>query len=117
MEYLMFAGALLAFLWFFWGMFVLVMGIYRAHLAGRLTKVTTILGLPFVIVGYAVDIFSNIFIATFIFAELPHEFMVTTRFVRYNAQPGNNWRKDIATYICENMLDVFTKKSFVRICF
>lgn len=27
----------LAFLWAFWAMYVLVMGIYRAHLAKRLT--------------------------------------------------------------------------------
>ncbi len=107
MEYLIFAGALLAFLWFFWGMFVLVMGIYRAHLAGRLTKVTTALGLPFVIVGYVVDIFTNIFIATFLFLELPREFLVTTRFKRYNDGTGSNWRKTVATYVCENLLDVF----------
>jgi hypothetical protein len=107
MEYLIFAAGLLAFMWFFWGMFVLVMGIYRAHLAGRLTKLTTVLGLPFVIVGYAVDIFANLVIAPVLFLDLPREFMVTSRFVRYNAEPGHNWRKDIATYVCENMLDVF----------
>ncbi len=38
----------LAFLWAFWAMYVLVMGIYRAHLAKRLTPVTLALSLPFV---------------------------------------------------------------------
>ena len=37
----------LAFLWAFWAMYVLVMGIYRAHLAKRMTPVTLALSLPF----------------------------------------------------------------------
>ena len=36
------------FLWAFWGMHVLVMGIYRAHLSHRLKGLVLVLSLPFV---------------------------------------------------------------------
>lgn len=49
MDYALFV---IAFLWAFWAMYVLVMGIYRAHLAKRMTPVTLALSLPFVALGY-----------------------------------------------------------------
>jgi hypothetical protein len=39
-------GLLLAIMWTFWAVYVLVMGVYRAHLSGRLGTVALILGLP-----------------------------------------------------------------------
>lgn len=42
----------IGFLWAFWGMYVLVMGIYRAHLSHRLKGLVLVLSLPFVAVGY-----------------------------------------------------------------
>lgn len=101
-----YALALALYLWAFWGAYVLVMGLYRAHLNNKLTPLTTALGLPFVIFGIVVDVLANIFIATIIFLEIPKELLVTTRLARHNTS-GSGWRKDIATYICSNLLDVF----------
>lgn len=100
-------AVLVIYLWVFWGLFVLVMGIYRAHLDHRLTTFQTWLGLPWVIIGYTVDVFSNIFIASILFLELPKELLVTSRLSRYINTDGASRRKSIAGYICENILDSF----------
>ena len=97
---------LLAFMWIFWGLYVLVMGLYRVYLKGQLTKVTMILGFPFLVIGILCDIIANVFIATCLFLELPKEFLVTSRLTRYvNTDKG--WRNKWANAICNNILDVF----------
>jgi hypothetical protein len=96
----------LAFLWAFWAMYVLVMGIYRAHLAKRLTPVTLALSLPFVALGYVMDVLANVTVASAVFVEPPREALVTDRLKRH-MQTGNGWRFALARYICDNLLDVF----------
>lgn len=94
------------FLWAFWGMYVLVMGIYRAHLSHRLKGLVLVLSLPFVAVGYLMDVFANVTIASLVFLEPPREWLVTGRLQRYIAQ-GKGWRYVKAKYICDHLLDVF----------
>lgn len=96
----------LAFLWAFWAMYVLVMGIYRAHLAKRLTPVTLALSLPFVALGYVMDVLANVTVASVVFIEAPREALVTDRLKRH-MQASNGWRFVLARYICDNLLDVF----------
>jgi hypothetical protein len=102
-------AAVVGFLWVFWGLYVLVMGIYRAHLAKRLTPVTTALSLPFVLLGYAMDVLTNITVASLVFLEPPREFLVTTRLQRHIASTyaRGGWRKRLATWVCDHLLDVF----------
>ena len=101
-----FFGGLLIVLWLFWGIYVLVMGVYRAHLSGRLGKIALILGLPIVVVGIILDIFVNIFIATFVFLDLPRELLMTNRMIRYrNTDAG--WRAKLSQFICDHLLDIF----------
>lgn len=95
-----------AFLWAFWALYVLVMGLYRAHLAGRLTPLTTALGLPFLLIGAAFDVVANVTVATLVFLEVPREFLVTTRLRRYIAGPPG-WRRDRALEVCTQLLDPF----------
>lgn len=97
---------LLAFLWAFWAMYVLIMGIYRAHLAKRLTAVTLCLSAPFIVLGYLMDVIANLTVAALVFLELPRELLVTSRLSRYVAQ-GHGWRFKAANWICNNLLDVF----------
>lgn len=97
---------LLAYLYFFWTLYVLVMGFYRAHLNNRLTRFTKILSGPWVIVGVIFDASANIFIATFVFMELPREWLVTTRLTRYQTYP-KGYKKKLAEYICDKLLDPF----------
>jgi len=96
---------IILFVWAFWYFYVLVMGLYRAHLAGRLTPITTALAIPALVVGYAMDIVANITVASLLFKDIPREWLVTTRLKRY--QEGDGWRKDWADWICTNLLDPF----------
>lgn len=98
---------LIGFLYGFWALYILVMGIYRAHLSGRLSKAGYVLGLPWVAFGYVVDILAQYTIATIYFMDLPrrNEHLVTDRLKRYSK--SNGWRKIKADWICTNLLDVF----------
>ena len=98
-------GALI-YLWIGWGFYVLIMGLYRAHMDNRLTRTTKLLSLPFLCVGVVLDILANIFIATVIFWELPHEWLVTTRLERHMQKDVLNWRGHLANWVCANLLDL-----------
>lgn len=97
---------ILSYCWISWGLYVLIMGVYRAHLAKRLNWATILLSLPFLALGYILDVLANIFIASILFLEVPREWFVTTRLQRYNAQKSN-WRSKLSKWICDNLLDVF----------
>lgn len=116
------------YLWALWYAYILVMGLYRAHLAGRLTRFTYFLAIPALLIGYAMDVLANITIASAMFAELPRvriemrvvsrlglsmkvpaidvEWLVTDRLKRYIASEAG-WRADLATLVCTHLLDYF----------
>ena len=108
MSALMLVGSAFVFLWALWGAYVLVMGLYRAHLDKRLTKFTYTLSVPFLLLGYAMDIVANILIATVLFMEWPIEWLVTDRLSRLMG--GTGWRSRLAAWICKQLLDVFDPK-------
>ena len=97
------------FLYAFYGLYILVMGVYRAHLQKRLTRINYILCFPWVLVGYLFDVFANVFIIPFIFLELPRETLVTTRLKRHLRTPEDDrdWRYDLASLVCTKLLDIF----------
>lgn len=97
-----------AYLVLFFYMYILVMGIYRAHLQKKLKGFVFALCLPAVIVGILFDVFANLLIATIVFWQLPRELLVTDRLIKIKSNPLEHWkRKYIAQYICDNLLDVF----------
>lgn len=96
--------AAIGYIWIFWAFYVLTMGLYRAHLDGRLSGMQLCMGLPFVMVGIALDVMCNFTIAAIMFAELPNEILVTERLKRHD-RSGYGWRCDLARWICTNMLD------------
>lgn len=100
------AGTLI-FLWVFWALYVLVMGIYRAHLKKQLRGLTFIMSVPLVAIGLAVDVFAQYTLACIFFLDLPRrgEHLVTARLQRYSA--GSGWRKIKADWVCTHLLDVF----------
>lgn len=105
------ALAALGYLWAFWLLYVLTMGLYRASLAGKLTHVALVLGSPFVILAIAVDLLANWTLATMWFREWPplawgRPDLVTSRLSRYIDGP-EGWRKAHATWLCHNLLDSF----------
>lgn len=87
-------------------MYVLVMGIYRAHLSHRLKGLVLVLSLPLVAIGYLMDVIANLTVASLLFLEPPRELLVTSRLQRYVALE-QGWRFRIADWICNHLLDVF----------
>ncbi len=61
---------------------------------------------PAALLAVFMDVFFNVFIATFIFMDLPEEYMFTKRLSRYKAE-GAGWRTRVANWLCFNLLDQF----------
>lgn len=101
-----FAVLLACLLWGFWGLFVLIMGLYRAFLNKRLGTASRILGAPFLLAGASLDVLCNMTLASLLFLEAPHEWTVSQRFSRYISS-DSGWRKDVASWVCNNLLDPF----------
>jgi hypothetical protein len=97
---------LIAYLWAFWLLYVLVMGFYRAHLQKRLKGLPLIMALPFVALGFLFDVVCNYTIAAMVFFDLPRERLVTDRLKRYIATE-KGWRYRLADAICTRLLDPF----------
>lgn len=90
----------------FWYAYILVMGLYRAHLMGRLTGLAMWMAAPAVAVGWAMDVIANLTFATVAFWEKPTRWneLVTDRLTRHVTN-GDGWRKRNAVWICTNLLD------------
>lgn len=94
------------FLWALWYFYILVMGLYRAHLTNRLSVVQLILAAPALIVGYLMDVVANLTVACLLFKDIPREWLLTNRLKRYK-KDDDGWRRDWAEWICTNLLDPF----------
>ncbi len=99
--------ALVAYLWIFWFAYVGIMGIYRAHLAGRLDGFARAMSVPVVLLGYVLDVMANVTVAVLVFLDWPREWLVTTRLKRYRRDAPGTRNAKIAEYICEHLLDPF----------
>jgi hypothetical protein len=95
-----------AYLYAFWLVYVLVMGLYRAYLDKRLGRFARVLGAPVVAFGALMDVIANCTLAWLLFLEPPREWLVTTRLQRYMAA-GASWRRDVAYVVCSKLLDPF----------
>jgi hypothetical protein len=93
-------------IWLLWLVYVLILGCYRAHLAGRLVGITKWLALPLIAIGYLSDSLINLTLASIVFLDPPKEILFTTRLSRY-IKEGTDWRFIIAKRICDDLLDVF----------
>lgn len=99
---------IVAYMYIFYVFYILAMGVYRAFLTGRLSTVAKVLLFPIVALAILIDVACQYTIATIVFKDLPvaKEYMVTERLSRY-VKDGEGWRFKIASFICENMLDIF----------
>lgn len=108
MNYLFALLGVAVYLVLFWYAYILVMGLYRAHLMGRLTGLAKVLAYPAVIVGWLMDWLANVLIASIVFTELPQSWdeLVTDRLSRYVKGPMGR-RRTRALWVCTNLLDYF----------
>ncbi len=88
-----------------WDRFVLIMGLYRAHLNRRLRGLNKVLAAPNVVIGLFLDVLVNLTWATIVFRELPREWLVTTRLQRHLHDKRHSWRRERARWWCEQVLD------------
>ena len=85
--------------------YILVMGIHRAHLSKRLSGPVLWLCAPLVVLGYAMDCLFNLTIASLVFLERPREWLLTARLQRHML--GTGWRSRLAAWVCDSLLDPF----------
>lgn len=97
---------LLAYVWGSWGLYVIVMAVYRMHLMKKLSPPSYILAAPFALLGFALDVLGNGTLCWLLFLDAPREWTITGRLQRYMAQPAG-WRRETAKWVCANALDPF----------
>lgn len=85
--------------------YIVVMGLYRAHLQKRLGRTLKVLGAPVLVLGAVLDVLVNWTLAVLVFLDLPREFMLTVRLQRYKRAGG--WRGSWADWLCSKLLDPF----------
>lgn len=61
-----------------------------------------------VAIGLALDAVLNVVVASVLFLKLPQDVLLTGRLIRYkNDAAERAWRRKLAVWICEHLLDVF----------
>jgi hypothetical protein len=89
-----------------WLLFLGIMSLQRARDAGTLSKTVTYIAEVVLLVGYLFDFALNFFVGTFLFMELPKEFLLSPRVARLK-KTGTGYRQIVASWICTNLLDPF----------
>lgn len=91
-----------------WVFYLAVMNLKRAQEAGTLTKPALVLGMPVLVIGYAIDILVNVVVASVLFLELPHYQRLTlSARLGYHLRNSSNWRYKLSLWIVRNLLDSF----------
>lgn len=98
--------SLLLYVWGGWGLYVMLMAIYRLHLAKMLSRDSYVLAAPFVVIGLVLDFVGNVTLCWLLFLDPPREWLVSKRLRRY-IYGKKDWRHDIACWICTNALNPF----------
>lgn len=88
-----------------WVFFLAVMHLQERRDAGTLGPVAYRLGVPILVVGYALDFIVNVGPCTLLFIEPPRETTVTARLKRH--APDNTWRGRVARWLARHLLDAF----------
>ena len=89
-----------------WIVFVAVMGLSKAKIAGTLKLPAKVLGYPLLFVGLVMDALVNWFVFSLIVLDFPKELLTTSHLNSIIAR-GSGWRRSIALWICKNLLDSF----------
>jgi hypothetical protein len=97
------------FLYAFWGLFVLSMGLYKAYLNKQLSPITKAMAIPYVALMAAIDFIANYTIFVVLFMEFPafKDYMVTYRLRTILIKNEPDYRLKIAKFLCEKLLNPF----------
>ena len=88
-----------------WVLYLAVMALKRARIAGQLTRLTYGMGLPVLLVGYTLDAVCNVFLLSILLLEPPQELTVTARLKRH-IRESQGWRLKVARWFVP-LLDPF----------
>jgi hypothetical protein len=89
-----------------WPLYLAVMHLDTARRQGRLTPAAKAIGYPLLYFGLLLDGVVNVVHGTIVFAELPREWTTSRRLARW-AAVDDDWRGDLARWICAELLDPF----------
>ena len=93
-------------LFFFWLLWIVIMGLSRARDEGRLSPTMVRIGIATAYMGLAWDVLCNIFLCTFLFLELPHEATLSQRLRRLVMATG--WRSKLALWVAVELVNPFS---------
>ena len=105
MNIINFIGLFFASFYILWFMYMAIMNLKRAKENGTLSKLAFTLGIPWLILGYLLDVLFNWVFGTVLFLELPKSGVFTSRLKRHYKK--QNWRGKLARFLCTNLLDAF----------
>ena len=114
MKVILFYAVLIYVTWLF---FLAIMALKSARDNSKLTRASTALAYPLLVVGWCLD-FSLNMAATPVFLDLPQEWLLTIRCDRYlsiaNPTGLNRYRQRLARWLCQNLLDPFQSGGHCR---
>lgn len=91
-----------------WLFYLAVMHLARAREAGTLSRTALYLGYPLFLIGYLLDVFVQVVIASVVFLDIPRDWTLTGRLKRYiNTEPAGSWREKVAVWFCAHLLNAF----------
>ena len=100
-----------------WLFFLAIMALKSARDNQKLTRVSEVLALPMLIVGWLLD-FSLNMVSSLPFLDLPQDWLLTIRCDRYlsiaNPSGLNRYRQRFARLLCQNLLDPFQSGGHCR---
>ena len=99
----------IAFLYAFWGLFVLSMGLYKAYLNKLLTPTTRVLAAPYILAMAIFDLIANYTIFLIVFLQFPSlkDFLVTYRLRTILLTQDGGYRYRLAKWLCDKLLNPF----------
>ena len=110
-------GFYIALIYLTWLFFLAIMALKSARDNHKLTRASTVMATPILIVGWCLD-FSLNMCATPVFLDLPQELLLTIRCDRYlsiaNPTGLNKYRQRFARLLCQNLLDPFQSGGHCR---
>lgn len=91
-----------------WVFYLAVMHLKRARDNGTLSRAALYLGYPVLLIGYALDVFVQVVVASVVFIDIPRDWTLTGRLKRYiNTEPAGSWREQVAIWFCAHLLNAF----------
>jgi hypothetical protein len=117
MTYLKFVALYLGLAYATWFAFLAVMALLAARNSGKLTKLSEVLAVPILVVGWLLD-FSLNMASSALFLDLPQEWLLTIRCDRYLSTASSSgidrYRQRVARALCQNLLDPFQSGGHCR---